>query len=172
MACLDAHINQALHNIDTIAFLFTDPDKSKKDWIVTVAFYAGLHIVDAVLYNNNQGLRKHGQSHNNREELLKGNNKFKKIWSCYWSLHNESVVARYLGNTISDEHVDFNKYMPDEKLKSFLKEKLGGLIKSVANFLPSDKAASLRVTFQNKLKNHLDLKDEEMEDKQNKKKST
>ncbi len=48
MASLDAHITKANHNIETIALL--SQDLTKKDWIVTVAFYSALLIVDAVLF--------------------------------------------------------------------------------------------------------------------------
>lgn len=159
MAGPNAHLSKAVHNIKTIAFLFTGTNK--KDWIATVAFYAALHIVDAVLYHNNRGLQRHGQTHNYRERLVKYNPKFQHMWTFYWSLHNESVVARYLQleRTPIDTHIDFDVRMPDDKLGPFLKAKLGGLIQSTEGLLPRDKKQVLQDAYQNELKDHLGLED-------------
>lgn len=99
MSSLDAHISKAVHNINTMAFLATDTtaDPSRKDWIAAVAFYAGLHIVDAVLYHQNAGPgQQHGCSHARRTRLIKSNNKLVKIWTCYRPLYNTSRIARYM----------------------------------------------------------------------------
>jgi len=77
MASLDAHITKANHNIETIALL--SQDLTKKDWIVTVAFYSALHIVDAVLFHTQKGLQRHGITHDMREKIIKSANKYDKI---------------------------------------------------------------------------------------------
>jgi hypothetical protein len=157
MPCLDAHVNKAVHNIETMAFLATKP--GRKDWIATTAFYAGLHIVDAVLYHENEALQKHGRSHATREEIVKGSNRLSKLWVCYRSLLNESIVARYLQfeGTPAEQHIDFDRYMPDAKFIPFLREKLGGLIQTAVQFLPNDKKARLQQTFDSQLKDYLKL---------------
>jgi len=151
MACLDAHIDKAVHNISTMAHLATDP--AQKDWVATVAFYVGLHIVDAVLYSKNKGLHRHGQSHNNREQLVKTDRQLAEVWKCYWPLHNESIVARYLqfAGTPAEQHISFDRRMPDAKFIDFLKVRLGGLVRSAARFLPREKAQQLQTAFNSQL---------------------
>ena len=157
MASPEAHIAKANHNIETIALL--SKDLAKKDWIVTVAFYAGLHIVDAVLFCTQKGFDQHGQSHDRRETLIKNDNRFQKMYECYRPLSGLSIEARYLQGprTPPDKSVDFDKVMPNDKLILFIKEKLGGLIKSASNFLKPDQFTELEQTFQTELKGFLGL---------------
>jgi hypothetical protein len=159
MASPDAHITKAIHNIKTIALL--SQDLTKKDWIVTVAFYTALHIVDTVLFCTQEGYQKHGQSHDKREEIIKSCNNLEKIWDCYRPLLNHSIIARYLqgSKTPPNVAVDFDKVMPDEKLITFIKERLGGLINSAIKFIPEDKGQELKEAFQTELKDFLGLKD-------------
>jgi hypothetical protein len=49
--------------------------------------------------------------------------------------------------------------MPDEKLTTFIKEKLGGIINSAIGFIPEGKDLGLKEAFQTELKDFLDLKD-------------
>ncbi len=158
MASPDAHIGKAIHNIKTIALLAKD--LTKKDWIVTVAFYSALHIVDTVLFHTQKGYQKHGQTHDMREKTIKGDNRFKKIWDNYRPLLNHSIIARYLQGptTPKDKAVNFDKIMPDERLVDFIKERLGGLIKSANQFIPNDKGEDLEKAFQTELKDFLSLK--------------
>ena len=158
MPRLDAHIAKAVHNIKTMKLL--TGDNTTKDWVVTVAFYAALHIVDAVLYEKNTGLGRHGRDHATRDQTVKYDNRFTQIWRCYRPLQNESIVARYLQfqGTPPDQHIVFDARMPDEDFISFIKGKLGGLIQSAANFLPKDKYALLQNTFQTELGAYLGLR--------------
>jgi len=159
MASLDAHLTKAKHNIKTIVLL--SQDLTKKDWIVTVAFYTALHIVDAVLFHTQKGFQKHGQSHDKREKTIKSDHRLEKIWDCYRPLKNYSIIARYLQGpeTPLNKAIDFDKVMPDEKLIPFIKERLGGLIISAKNFIPDDKGQELKKAFQTELKDFLRLKD-------------
>lgn len=159
MASPDAHITKAKHNIKTIVLL--SQDLVKKDWIVTVAFYTALHIVDTVLFYTQKDYQRHGQSHDKREGIIKNDNRLEKIWDCYRPLLNHSIIARYLQGpkTPPDTSVDFDKVMPDEKLIMFIKERLGGLINSAIKFIPDDKGQELKKAFQTELKDFLGLKD-------------
>lgn len=164
MSSLDAHISKAVHNINTMAFLATDTTTypSRKDWIAAVAFYTGLHVVDAVLYHQNTGTgQQHGCSHARRTQFVKSNNRLAKIWRCYRPLYNTSRIARYMQDelTPAGEHVLFDRYMPDEKFIPFLRARLGGLIKSAGKFIPQAKAAELQAAFDTDLGDYLDLGD-------------
>ena len=165
MASPDAHLTKAKHNIKTIVLL--SQDLAEKDWIVTVAFYAALHIVDAVLFYTQKGFQRHGQSHDKREAIIKNDHRLEKIWDCYRPLQNHSIIARYLQGpkTPPNAHVDFDKVMPDEKLITFIKERLGGLINSAIKFIPDDKDHELKKAFQTELKDFLGLKDEQSKGK-------
>jgi len=165
MANPDAHITKANHNIETIALL--SQDLTKKDWIVTVAFYSALHIVDAVLFQTQKGFYKHGISHDMREKIIKSDNRLEKIWTCYRPLLNQSIIARYLQGyrTPPNVAIDFDKTMPDEKLITFIKEKLGGLINSAIKFIPKDKGQELQKAFQTELKDFLGLNDRQSKGK-------
>jgi hypothetical protein len=157
MASPEAHIAKAKHNIKTIALL--SQDLTQKDWIVTVAFYAALHIVDTVLFHTQTGYQQHGQSHDTRETIIKNNNKLQKIWDCYRPLLNQSIIARYLqgSKTPPNMAIDFDKVMPNDKLVLFIKEKLGGLIISASNFIPPAQGKELGEAFQTELKQFLGL---------------
>ncbi|RKY06656.1 MAG: hypothetical protein DRP56_07030 [Planctomycetota bacterium] len=155
MASPQAHLEKAKHNIRTIVLL--SGDMTKKDWIVTVAFYAGLHIVDAVLYHTQTNYGKHGGSHDNREKIIKQDSRLKKIWDCYRPLHSNSIIARYLQGykTPATKAVDFEKVMSDEKLIAFVKERLGGLINSAIKLMPAGQDLGIKETFQTELEDFL-----------------
>jgi hypothetical protein len=157
MASPEAHIAKAKHNIKTIALL--SRDLTKKDWIVTVAFYAALHIVDTVLFHKKEGFQKHGQSHDKREEIIKNDTSFQKIYDCYRPLLNQSIIARYLQGfkTPPGASIDFDKVMPNGTLIAFIKEKLGGIIKAASTHIPQQQANELEQTFQIELKGFLSL---------------
>ena len=87
------HIDQAVHNMDVIAYLI-EKDRFR-DWTATVTFYTALHIVEAVFFQNTKHTRtKHGHNHEDRENILKGNRSFKKIYENYSPLQSSSIIAR------------------------------------------------------------------------------
>ena len=158
MASLDSHINKAVHNISVAAYL--SKEETFKDWIVTVAFYSALHIVDSVLYQTQKGFSRHGQSHDNRDKIVKYDNRLSKIWEHYSGLKRESIIARYLQAHLTppDKSIDFDKRMPESHLKAFLREKLGGLINASEKWLPKEKHRIIKEAFNNNFKEFLSLK--------------
>ena len=76
-----------------------------KEWVVTVAFYSGLHYVEAAL-NQVSGIghsetsmpRNYpGGLHSYREDLVFQH--FSSAWAPYRKLRAQSMVARYLSTT-------------------------------------------------------------------------
>jgi hypothetical protein len=73
-----------------------------KEWVVTVAFYSGLHYVEAAL--NQEPTIVHSETsipnnyqgglHDWREDLVL--QYFPSAWSSYRKLRTQSIVARYL----------------------------------------------------------------------------
>ena len=124
-----------------------------KDWVVTSAAYAGLHITDTAIYCTQKDLNKHGQSHDKRTKILKGYNYLRQIWKHYRLLMSASVVARYMQaeRTPADKQIDFDKYMPESKLKELLKEQLGGLIKATKTFIGDSNYKTLESSLQTHL---------------------
>lgn len=89
MANLQAHKKQWEHNRELLATLAPD----YPDWIVTVAFYAALHAVDALFaYDRLQGIT----SHHTRNDALKESHRYSHIWKHYAPLFALSQTVRYL----------------------------------------------------------------------------
>jgi len=155
MASQEAHISKAIHNFEVCSFLTSR--EHFKDWVVVTGAYAGLHIVDAVLYATQEGYQKHGQSHDKRGTILKNKKRLTKTYQCYRNLQQASVVARYMQGpkTPVSVNIDFEKYMPIDKMKALLKENLGGLIKTAGNFIDSK---VIDVKFVEYLGDFLDIK--------------
>lgn len=140
------HIQQAIHNIDVVAYLKKDDDFC--DWTATVTFYTALHIIEAVFYKSRKhGSCKHGQRHEGREQILKHTRSYKTIWEHYRIMQSASIIARYLHGDSANATV-FQKYMPPEKVKNILiKHHLGSLIKSASKFLSDQTAKRVEVKF-------------------------
>ena len=67
-------------------------------WVVTVAFYKALHLVECILYVDGQLDRRkplHSQNHTERNDTLR-QRKYAKLWKHYYALYNASMTARYL----------------------------------------------------------------------------
>lgn len=86
-----AHLHQARHNRDLITAL--DPSTTPfLDWVVTGAFYAALHLVEA--WFAGQGL--HFTSHTERDDWISKAKELRRtIWPRYKELEFQSRRARY-----------------------------------------------------------------------------
>lgn len=101
MASEADHIAQAGHN-EALAQELSN-DLTYKDWLITVAFYAAIHYVEASLARDSVGHsetargRPNGMSlHAWREELVRRRGRSQQCWRSYRMLRNESTNARYL----------------------------------------------------------------------------
>lgn len=125
------HIDLATHNIETSFYLFSGGSKYC-DWTATTAFYAALHIIDAILFKHHN--KKHGQTHGVREAILKAKS-YQHIYKHYRELSSASKIARYLTDG-SGHSVVFEDYMSQSTVKDILiKHHLQQIIKSAKNFL-------------------------------------
>jgi hypothetical protein len=93
MPSSEAHIQAALRNQNTIDYLLAGGEQHAA-WIVTIAFYKALHIVETVLARQNPALHKN--EHLSRNTFLKTEKRFEKIWVHYSILFQASQVSRYL----------------------------------------------------------------------------
>ena len=86
MATAAAHTQQATHNQE---FLDSVDATRFPDWVVTVAFYKAVHLVEGLLVRKGRGTSNHGQ----RNSVLR--RQFPGVWREYRPLYNQSRVARY-----------------------------------------------------------------------------
>ena len=61
------------------------------NWIVTIAFYAAMHLVESSLAVNNI----HSKTHIGRNTMIDRMSEFQEIRAQYKFLHDRSVIARY-----------------------------------------------------------------------------
>lgn len=91
MPTKNQHLQKATHNenflnaldISTTIYL---------DWLVTIAFYAALHFVDAYIALT---YSKHPSKHQVRDNYIVKDTKLKRIIDGYWDLKNDSRQSRY-----------------------------------------------------------------------------
>jgi hypothetical protein len=100
MANLLDHLNQAEHNESFAAQLDGDPDLRYWDWLITVAFYAAVHYVEALFFVHREightetacpDLDRHAFRARKVKDLLGT-----KCWRSYRKLQDSSYNVRYL----------------------------------------------------------------------------
>jgi hypothetical protein len=140
-----------LHNIKVTSYLLAKPEFC--DWTATVTFYTALHIVEAVFFHDRTHTnQRHGQSHENREKILKGTKSYQNIHRHYRPLQSVSVVARYLRG-LSKEGLTFQQYMPPKQVQEkLIKHHLTQVIKTASKFLSSTSANLIAKEFNKTLK--------------------
>lgn len=74
-------------------------NSTRYNWILTVAFYSALHLVEARLAS--YGF--HGPNHAARDNMVYQYSDFKNIRAKYKDLHTKSIIARYSAEDISKE---------------------------------------------------------------------
>lgn len=80
------------------------------DWIVTVAFYSAIHLVEAELAKSDI----HTRVHTDRSVNVERFNIFRDVRAQYKALHDRSVVARYEGVCMSKKKAEQAlKYLND-----------------------------------------------------------
>jgi hypothetical protein len=109
MPSSEAHLRACKVNQSTIDYLLGG-GPVHAPWVVTIAFYKALHIVEAVLARQKPPMHKN--EHKSRNHFLKTDNRFKKIWVHYSVLYQASQVARYL----SDDKVD-KEYLTEDVIR-------------------------------------------------------
>lgn len=72
------------------------------DWIVTVAFYTALHLVEAECAKTNI----HNATHTDRGVYINRDRRFIKIRSQYKFLHDRSLAARYSSKIANKEKAE------------------------------------------------------------------
>lgn len=111
MPSKEAHVAVAKRNQATLDFLLGGDDHLP--WVVTVAFYKALHIVEAVFAADRHSPMPHTDDHKVRNRLLKTTNRYAQLWRMYRPLWDASLVARYLRvDDNSPSYTDFARTPP------------------------------------------------------------
>jgi len=66
------------------------------EWIVAIAFYEALHLVEAVAASDPGFQHDRAVTHMERRELIYQHDRFKAIRLAYKELHRASLIARYM----------------------------------------------------------------------------
>ena len=118
MPNFEAHEEAANRNQKVLNCLLENYDHSPDDfahWVIAVAFYKALHLVEAIFYTDGF----HSTDHRERNQRLKDVKKFGHIWKHYRPLFEASMVARYLVNPHSGtDQTDLNTYLSDTAIRS------------------------------------------------------
>ena len=111
MATEAQHVAVANRNQRTLAYLCQDVE-SHAAWVVTVAFYKALHIVEAIFANDDAVRGTH--DHETRERILKTTRGYEYINKHYAPLARCASIARYL--TVDE----FNNHMPAAAIEGMI----------------------------------------------------
>jgi hypothetical protein len=109
------HIKAAERNQQAIDYLILGGD-AYTPWIITIAFYKALHMIEAVLAEENPP--RHSADHSERNDLLKKTKKYEHFWRNYSPVYQASLVARYLSNLGGSK--PFESYLTLEDCKNKL----------------------------------------------------
>jgi len=125
MPNLEAHEEAATRNQTVLDCLLMNYDSSPDDfahWVITVAFYKALHLVEGIFYMD--GLLSHekrpfhSKEHKERNQRLKNIKRFEHLWKHYRPLFEASMVARYLYDPHSDmEQTDLSTYLSGNSIR-------------------------------------------------------
>ena len=116
----ESHLTQWQHNRNFI----TRIPPEYPDWIATVAFYAALQIIDALLAKQ----RISGViNHDTRNEVLRKTHNYSQIWKHYQPLFNLPRTVRYLA--------DPTAWIPVTNLESQVFPRLYEIEKSVLGLM-------------------------------------
>jgi hypothetical protein len=121
MAAEADHIAKANHNHDALAHLLDSVDKFP-DWVVTIAFYKAVHVVEAAFAV--KGL--HSTSHDNRERRLAAR-PYSSIFKHYTHLVTASRIARYLEDRSGSKYKTFTDYMAPHLVRELVRKRLYGV---------------------------------------------
>lgn len=99
MANWDNHLKQAQHNERLAAQMEANPDLKHWDWLITIAFYAAVHYVEAAFFFTNIGHTEQACQDGDMHAFRARNVQVhldKDSWKSYRKLQNASYNVRYL----------------------------------------------------------------------------
>jgi len=107
MASFNAHVELVRQNTSLLDGMLIPAVQQHPDWVVTVAFYTALHMVEAMLFDDFPD--KHTSHHSERHNVLQGA-RYSHIWYDYRPLYAQSRLARYLQTAAGKDIASFASY--------------------------------------------------------------
>lgn len=112
------HYYQYMKNKELVSEkIFSLDDTKYLDWVITILFYAALHLVEMELTKNNV----HSEDHVKRNNAVATVSRFKSIRSAYDVLYRESRKARYGCCSFNRDKVEQYRALFDHIEKELLK---------------------------------------------------
>lgn len=136
MPSRDIHYDQAIHNSELAKELINQEPLIYKDWALIIAFYAALHLVEAVMADDNVHSDKEKSPHSFRRNWVKNSSLSQRAQKAYLKLYNLSLSLRYLANS---ECKGKNKgnWITDVEAKKILNDNLQFLRQEISELLAS-----------------------------------
>ena len=97
MPSLEQHNSKYTQNKELLDNELNIASCTNYDWIITVSFYAALHMIEGELAKTNI----HTQTHTDRSVMVGRNRSFIRIRNQYKMLHDRSIAARYGASILS-----------------------------------------------------------------------
>ena len=116
MPTKDSHLAAAEHNRCAIEYL-REKLGQFPGWIVVVAFYRAVHLVEAVFAADGAG---HMHDHQTRNRVMKTTPRYKQLWKNFSPLWQASLVARYMEDGNGAECPSFVEYMPPDVVENLV----------------------------------------------------
>lgn len=128
------HITLAVHNLDVLHYLI--PKENFYDWLVIVACYSSIHLIEAMLSleNGSKARTIHSTSHADRNLVLQ--NAYPAVWRKFRPLYDASLVARYLIKDDGSASPGFPLcYNRDTVVNKLIKSHFAGVIQRTDTFI-------------------------------------
>jgi hypothetical protein len=101
MPDIQAHRHQAEHNLQTAVYL-QQSGQTHLDWVATVLYYAALHMIDQVLYQNSQ---MDPRNHRQRHAGIAQEPDLQSVYASYRELEYQSRRSRYECASFTNEEI-------------------------------------------------------------------
>lgn len=104
MASGEQHLEKYEFNRELLKNEMSVQNTKHYDWIVTIAFYSALHLIEMEIFNSEEISREHTDNHKQRTKIIKDCCEFKNIEAAYQQLNTRSWHARYTGFHTNEKH--------------------------------------------------------------------
>lgn len=130
-----------MENKAALEFMMARVDEFPQ-WVVTIAFYKAVHIVEAMFAADPNAPLHDTASHEDRNRQLKTIGRYQHIWKHYRALWNDSLIARYLSEESFDSNkapFQFSMYLPPKKvIEQHVNHNLHQILVSARKLLKDD----------------------------------
>lgn len=141
MASASDHIALANRNQEALTHLLVE-HKRFSEWITSIAFYKALHVIDAMLDEDDSPMP---HDHRRRAEILKSDPRFDNVYKHYHALWNASCIARYMSDLKHVEFRTFADYLPPDDVPSqMVRHRLHQVEESALKFMPKSGKVLIR----------------------------